>query len=94
MRHRERVDAHLDHPFDPSPVGFAFSARPLEQRLKIAEHCKIDLTRLLNRFQKRTHELAFQRIDMKTPIARRALDPRNLLRKSEVTAPYGRPFVG
>ena len=90
VRHRERVRARLDHPFDPTPIGFTFSTRPLQQRLKIAERRKIGLTRLLNRLQKRTHELTFQRIDMHTPIERRPLDPRDLLRETEVTTPYGR----
>ena len=84
MRHRERVDARLDHPFDPTPIGFAFSTRPLEQRLKIAEHRKIGLTRLLNRLQKRTHKPAFHRINMHAPVPRRLLDPRDLLRETEV----------
>src|ERR1700722_8763533 len=48
------------------------------------------LTRLLNRLQKRTHELTFQRIDMRAPVERRPLDPRDLLRKTEVTTPDGR----
>ena len=90
IRHRERIRARLDHPFDSTSVGFAFSTRPLQQSLKIAERRKIGLTRLLDRLQKRPHELAFQRIDMHTPVERRPLDPRDLLRKTEVTTPYGR----
>src|SRR5580704_3966829 len=90
MRHRERVRARLDHPFDPTPIAFAFSTRRLQQRLKIAERRKIGLTRLLNRLQKRTHELTFQRIDMRAPVERRPLDPRDLLRETEVTTAYGR----
>ena len=50
--------------------------------------------RLLNRLQKRTHELTFRRIDMHTPVERRPLDPRDLLRKTEVTTPYGRRSLG
>ena len=84
MRHRERVDARLDHPFDPTPIRFAFSTRPLEQHLKIAERRKIGLTRLLNRLQKRTHKPAFRRINMHAPVPRRLLDPRDLLRETEV----------
>ena len=87
MRHRERVDARLDHPFDPTPIRFAFSTRPLEQHLKIAERRKIGLTRLLNRFQKRTHKPAFHRINMHAPVPRRLLDPRDLLRETEVPTP-------
>ena len=87
MRHRERVHARLDHPFDPTPIRFAFSTRPLEQRLKIAERRKINLTRLLNRFQKRTHKPTFHRVNMHAPVPRRLFDPRDFLRETEVPTP-------
>src|SRR5271155_2110620 len=90
VRHRQGVRTGLDHPFDLTPLGFAFSTRRLQQRLKIAERRKIGLTRLLNRLQKRTHEPTFQRVDVHTPVERRSLDARDLLRKTEVTTPDGR----
>ena len=89
-RHRQRVRGRLDQPFDPAPVGFAFPPRLLQQRLKVAERRKVRLSRLLDRLQKRPHELAFQRVHMQAPLDRGLLDPGDLIGKTEVTTPFRR----
>jgi hypothetical protein len=53
MRHRERIRTRLDHPFDPTPIGFAFSTRRRQERLNLAERRKIGLTRLNDNCPKR-----------------------------------------
>ena len=81
MRHRERIRARLDHPFDSTPVGFAFSTRRLQQSLKIAERRKIGPARLLDRLQKRLHEPAFQRVRHAGPSRAPPARPSRSLRR-------------
>ena len=81
--------ARLNHPFDPTPLGFAFSTRRLQQRLEIAERCEDSSCPSPQSPSKRTHELTFHRIDMHTPVERRPLNPRDLLRETKVTTSCG-----